>query len=120
MELCSIVMQIPDTYKVKLKVVLAGKCVDSTQHLRKYILDFIPDLNLMVHVCIHHLNLADTTKSRYGRPSTWTWNFGDETTEADTSHSASPTWKYNTLGLKTVQLIVGFNERMYRYGASDC
>ncbi len=95
------------TYKVKLKVVLAGKCVDSTTTLAKVYPGFYPGFEFDGACLYTPFEFTDTTKSRYGRPSTWMWNFGDETTEADTSHSSTPNWRYNTLGFKTVQLIVG-------------
>ena len=94
------------TYIVKLKVVLAGQCLDSTTTRARVYPGFYPGF-VYDGACIYTpFKFQDTTKSRYGAPSYWNWNFGDETTEADTSRSPNPTWLYNSLGFKTVQLIV--------------
>lgn len=94
------------TYIVKLKVVLAGKCVDSTTTRARVYPGFFPGFTFDGACLYTPFRFMDTTKSRYGTPSYWSWNFGDETTTADTSHAKNPSWKYNSLGFKTVQLIV--------------
>ncbi len=48
----------------------------------------------------------DRTLTNYGFVDTWSWNFGDETTLADTSHLQNPQWTYSTTGPKTVTLTV--------------
>lgn len=95
------------TYRVKLKVVLAGQCLDSTSTLAKVYPGFFPGFTFNGACLYTPFEFRDTTTGRYGPASTWTWNFGDETTEADSSHAKNPTWRYNSLGFKTVQLIVG-------------
>ena len=49
-------------------------------------------------------------KSKYGFANAWRWNFGDETTLADTSHNKTPSWKFSTKGTKTAELIVQSNK----------
>lgn len=93
-------------YRVKVKVVLAGQCRDSAITIAKVYPGFFPGFTFDGACLFTPFEFKDITRSTYGRPSFWSWNFGDETTEADTSHAKSPTWKYNSLGLKTVQLIV--------------
>ncbi|MEO8583322.1 MAG: PKD domain-containing protein, partial [Flavitalea sp.] len=94
------------TYKVKLRVVLAGQCLDSATTNAKVYPGFFPGFSFNGSCLYVPFNFTDTTKSTYGAPSNWLWNFGDETTGADTSHSKTPSWKYNSLGVKNVQLIV--------------
>ncbi len=68
---------------------------------------FFQDLFLMEDVYSVHSNLLIQPGSRYGRAAFWQWNFGDETTTTDTiSKTPTPSWLYNSLGFKTVELIV--------------
>lgn len=93
-------------YKVKLKVILAGQCIDSTETIAKVYPGFFPGFVTQGTCILLPLQFTDTTKSRYGTPNMWRWNFGDETTLADTSRIKAPNWKYATTGIKNVQLIV--------------
>lgn len=94
------------TYTVKLKVVLAGQCLDSTTAIAKVYPGFFPGF-IYNGACLYTpFIFTDTTKSRYGNPAFWRWQFGDETTEADTSRISTPSWQYSSLGNKNVQLIV--------------
>jgi PKD repeat protein len=94
------------TYTVKLKVILAGQCVDSTTTQAKVYPGFYPGFTTLGTCVLLPLQFTDTTKARYGAASKWSWNFGDESTLADTSHASTPQWKYATTGFKDVQLIV--------------
>lgn len=100
--------QYPDTgtYRVKLRVVLAGQCVDETETIARVYPGFYPGFSFNGACLYTPFEFLDTTKSRYGRAAYWRWTFGDETTEADTSRINAPIWKYNSLGFKTVELIV--------------
>lgn len=94
------------TFKIKLKVILAGQCVDSTTTLAKVYPGFYPGFTSLGTCVLLPLQFTDTTKSRYGVANKWRWNFGDETTLADSSQLQTPQWKYSTIGFKDVQLIV--------------
>ena len=94
------------TYAVKLKVVLAGQCEDQTVTLAKVYPGFYPAFKVQGSCVLLPLQFIDLTTSRYGAAAKWSWDFGDETTNADTSNLQNPSWKYNTTGLKTVTLIV--------------
>lgn len=95
------------TYTVKLKVYLAsGQCVDSTTTKAKVYPGFYPGFRSLGTCILLPIQFTDTTRSRYGSPVKWNWNFGDETTLADTSRLRNPTWKYGSIGFKTVTLIV--------------
>lgn len=97
----------PGTYIIKLKVILAGgQCIDSTVSVAKVFPGFFPGFSVTGTCVLLPLQFNDTSKTIFGTVSKWRWNFGDASTLADTSRIASPTWKYNTVGFKTVELIV--------------
>lgn len=94
------------TFTVKLKVVLAGQCEDETVTLAKVYPGFWPAFKVAGTCVLLPLQFTDQTTARYGQPAKWTWDFGDETTNADVSNAQNPSWKYTTTGLKTVTLTV--------------
>jgi PKD repeat protein len=94
------------TYQIKLKVILAGQCEDETVTLAKVYPGFYPGFKVLGTCVLLPLQFADTSTSKYGAPNKWRWNFGDETSTADTSHLQNPSWKYSTIGIKQVELIV--------------
>lgn len=94
------------TYKVKVKVVLAGQCEDETVTLAKVYPGFYPAFKVQGTCVLLPLQFIDLTTSRYGAAAKWSWDFGDETTSNDVSNLQNPSWKYNTTGLKTVTLTV--------------
>lgn len=98
------------TYTIKLKVILAGQCVDSTTTLAKVYPGFFPSFGITGTCLLKPIQFRDLTTSRYGAASKWRWNFGDETTQADTSHANPSSWQYSTIGKKDVQLIVESNK----------
>ena len=94
-------------YKVKLKVILAGgQCVDSTVTDARVFPGFFPGFTVQGTCILLPLQFNDTTRTRYGTVNKWRWNFGDQSTLADTAKIKSPNWKYATTGFKTVELIV--------------
>ncbi len=98
------------TYTIKLKVVLAGQCLDSTTTLAKVYPGFYPGFRVLGSCLYTPLQFVDTSTTRYGYVSAWRWDFGDPSSTADTAHTQNPQWKYNSLGTKTVQLIVQSNK----------
>ncbi len=98
------------TYKIKLKVILAGQCTDSTTSMAKVYPGFYPGFIVTGSCILKALQFTDTTKTKYGVVNAWRWDFGDEVTAADTSHQKNPTWKYSTLGTKKAALIVQSNK----------
>jgi len=93
------------TYTVKLKVILAGQCIDSTTTRARVYPGFFPGFKSAGSCLYTPFAFTDTTKSRYGRASNWHWDFGEPGSD-DTANTKSPTWLYSSLGLKRVQLIV--------------
>ena len=57
------------TYIVKLKVVLAGQCVDTTSTKARVYPGFFPGFTYDGACIFTPFEFQDTTKSRYGRPS---------------------------------------------------
>jgi gliding motility-associated-like protein len=98
------------TYTIRLKVILAGQCLDSTTTLAKVYPGFYPGFVVSGSCLLTPLQFIDTTKTKYGFVNAWRWNFGDEATQADTSHLQGPSWKFGTKGIKTAELIVQSNK----------
>lgn len=97
------------SYNVKLKVILAGQCVDSATTKANVYPGFFPDFDVVGTCVLKPIQFVDKSRSTYGFVNKWSWNFGDEMTIADTSHINTPSWQYSTTGLKDVQLIVESN-----------
>lgn len=97
----------PNDYTIKLKVILAGQCFDSTTTIARVWPGFFPKFTFRGSCILNPVQFTDQTTSRYGVVSKWQWDFGDETSTTDNSTDKNPTWKYSTTGFKTVRLIVG-------------
>ena len=93
-------------YTVTLTVSLAGLCVNSATLLVKVFPGFFPGFTSAGSCFTNPFLFTDTTKTNYGLVDSWSWNFGDLTTLADTSHLKNPQWTYSTPGTKTVTLTV--------------
>jgi PKD repeat protein len=100
----------PNDYTIKLKVILAGQCFDSTTTIAKVWPGFIPNFTWRGSCVLKPIQFEDRTTTAYGVVSKWTWDFGDETTTADASTQKNPPWKYSTTGFKSVRLIVESNK----------
>lgn len=94
-------------YIVKLRVALAGGlCADSAQFTVKVYPGFRPGFIFAGGCFQNPFQFTDTSNTDYGFIDTWSWNFGDITTLADTSHVQNPQWTYPGPGPKTVTFIV--------------
>ncbi len=93
-------------YTVKLYVNKGEECSDSATTLMKVYPGFFPGFTVSGSCILLPIQFIDTTKTRYGSVSSWDWDFGDATTQADTSQLQNPSWKYSDTGTKHVQLIV--------------
>jgi gliding motility-associated-like protein len=94
------------TYKVKLIINKTEDCSDSATTLMKVYPGFFPGFTSTGTCLLHPIIFTDTTKTKYGIVSSWTWNFGDLTTQGDTSSTQNPSWQYSDTGTKKVSLIV--------------
>ncbi len=98
----------PDTgvYIVKFIVNKDETCTDSASTLMSVFPGFFPGFNSLGSCILNPVIFTDTTKTKYGRVSSWIWNFGDLTSAGDTSNLQNPTWKYSDTGMKNVRFIV--------------
>ena len=94
------------TYTVKLKVSLAGLCVDSATLQVNVFPGFFPGFTAAGSCFTNPFQFTDTTRTSFGIVDSWVWNFGDLSTLADTSHLQNSQWTYSTSGTKTVTLTV--------------
>ncbi|MBS1566853.1 MAG: gliding motility-associated C-terminal domain-containing protein, partial [Bacteroidetes bacterium] len=94
------------TYRVKLKVVLAGQCIDSTTTLAKVYPGFYPGFVWNGSCLLNAVQLTDTTKTKFGYVSAWHWDFGDTKAANDSSLLQNPAWKYSDTGTMKATLIV--------------
>jgi gliding motility-associated-like protein len=93
-------------YIVKLIVNKYLQCTDSSVITIKVYPGFFPGFTTAGSCITNPFLFTDTTLTNYGFVDTWSWNFGDLTTLADTSHLQNPQWTYSTPGTKTVILTV--------------
>lgn len=95
-------------YTIKLIVNEGFPCVDSTEQVVSVFPGFFSGYETTGPYCQGvPVQFTDTTRTNYGTVSYWRWNFGDNTTLADTSRLQNPTYTYALPGSYTVQLISG-------------
>ena len=98
----------PDTgvYTVKLTVANSAGCVDNaTQQVLVYPV-FSAGFSITGSCFINPYIFTDTSKGTYGLVNKWRWDFGDLSTDGDTSTQKVATYQYPTTGDKTVTLFV--------------
>lgn len=94
------------TYTIKLVTNRNQQCSDSTTAVVKVYPGFFPGFTVAGNCFQNPFQFTDTTNTAYGFVNSWSWNFGDITTLADTSHIQNPQWTYPATGTNTVTLIV--------------
>lgn len=96
------------SYNVSLLITLAnGQCADMATTVARVYPGFNPNFAAAGSCLLIPFRFTDLTTTRFGVVSSWLWDFGDETTDTDVSLFKNPTYKYNSLGTKTVTLTVG-------------
>lgn len=103
-----LVYNFPDTglYSVKLVVNRNLSCADSTNALVRVYPGFVPDFSF-TGGCVNRPSFfRDESRSVYGIPDSWQWDFGELTDNGDQSALQQPAYTYPQTGDKTVQLIV--------------
>ena len=95
-------------YTIKLRVSTSGLCTDSTILKVKIYPGFFPGFKITSSLCKGQpVQFLDTTKTNYGVPTGWSWNFANTLVANDTSHLQNPTYTYPGSGLyKNVEFIV--------------
>lgn len=98
----------PDTgyYKAMLIINRGENCTDTAYRTVGVFPGFFPGFIATGSCFTNPYQFKDTSKTRYGFVNSWSWNFGDGTTLADTSHQQNPSWTYPGSGPKDVFLIV--------------
>ncbi len=94
------------TYIIKLITNKDQPCTDTATAIAKVYPGFFPGFTTGGVCYLNPVQFTDTTKTRYGVVDSWSWNFGDLTTLADTSHNQNPRWTYAGAGPKTINFIV--------------
>ena len=94
------------TYRLKLKVTNTGGCQDSAFAEVRIYPGFAPDFTVTGSCYLNEYSFKDATFSRYGVVDSWRWNFGDNTSTADTSIAKDSVWKYPAPVNTNVSLIV--------------
>ena len=95
-------------YKVKLTVSVSGLCSSTDSLVVKVYPGFFPGFKANAPLCKGApVQFVDTTKTNYGSPTGWRWNFGNTVATNDTSLAQNPTYIYPDSGSYKVQLIAG-------------
>lgn len=95
-------------YTVKLIVNAGLPCVDSTEQVVSVYPGFFPGFASTGPYCSGQpIQFTDTTRTNFGTVNYWNWNFGDASTNADTSNLQNPVYSYPAPGTYVVQLISG-------------
>jgi len=98
------------TYTIKLVVNRGQECSDSAFSRIKVYPGFFPGFTFTGFCANKPTQFLDTSKTRYGFIDTWRWEFGDATTQADSSRLQNPVYTYGQTGIKTVRFIVTSNK----------
>jgi gliding motility-associated-like protein len=99
----------PDTgqYDVKLVINRGTGCADSVIKRIGIYPGFKPGFKYTGSCYTNPYFFQDTTTTNnYGIVNNWSWNFGDLSTLADTSHIKNPQWTYPAGGTKDIIFIV--------------
>jgi gliding motility-associated-like protein len=94
------------TYRLTLRVTNTGGCQDSAFAEVRIYPGFAPDIQIDGTCYLNEYTFKDATFTRYGNVNSWKWNFGDNTTLADTSLAKDSSWKYAAPTNTNIKLIV--------------
>jgi gliding motility-associated-like protein len=98
----------PDTgrYTIKLHVTGPAGCVgDASTQVFVYP-GFKAGFSVKGSCFQNPYQFLDSSYAKYGAVNSWRWDFGDDTTLADTSRLKNPVYKYGFSSVKSVNLIV--------------
>ncbi len=98
----------PGDYVLILTVNAGTQCAASDTSIVKVYPGFFPGADTATTTCKGvPVQFNDITTATFPVVNYWQWDFGDQTTNADTSRIKSPTYTYATAGNYLAQLIVG-------------
>jgi len=93
-------------YKARLEITGPRGCIGIDSTIVIVYPGFYPNLKITGTCVQNPYQFTDISTTKYGTISARFWNFGDESTEADTSLLKSAQYKYATPALRTAQLTV--------------
>ena len=93
-------------YVAKLTVTGPQGCIGSDSTVVYVYPGFKPAFNIVGSCFLNPFQFNDLTSTKYGFVNSWRWDFGDETTGADTSILKNPNYKYLTPSKKDIGLVV--------------
>ncbi len=93
-------------FVVTLIVNRGQECTDTGKTIMKVYPGFFPGFTVAGSCFTNPFQFTDTTRTNYGIVNSWSWNFGDASTLADTAHIWNPVWTYPASGPKDITLIV--------------
>ncbi len=94
-------------FLIMLKVTATGGCQDSSFKYVYVYPGFNPAINVQGSCVVSPIKFFDATTSVYGVVNSWSWNFGDLTTLADTSIKKDSSWLFPSSGTYTATLLAG-------------
>ena len=98
----------PGDYRLILTVNAGTPCAASDTSIVKVYPGFFPATDTVMNTCKGvPVQFNDITTTNFPPVNYWLWDFGDQTTNADTSRIKNPTYTYATSGNYLAQLIVG-------------
>ncbi len=94
-------------YIVKFIINKGGNCSDSSTITMGVYPGFFPGFEADAPLCAGQpVQFHDTTVTNYGFVDSWSWNFGNNATLADTSHISDPQYTYPLAGTYNATFIV--------------
>ncbi len=93
-------------YIARLTVTGPRGCIGSDSMLVLVYPGFKPGFKITGSCYQNPFLFTDSTKSTYGLVNSWRWDFGDDTTQADTSIIKNPKYTYGFPSTKNVGLVV--------------
>jgi gliding motility-associated-like protein len=93
------------TYTLKLKVTNNNGCADSTTAVVRVYPGFVSDFVATGTCVLNAYQFKDATISKYGTVNSWYWDFGDNSTLADSARNKDSAWKYSVPDTVMVTLI---------------
>jgi len=98
-------------YTIKMIVNGGTGCSDTAEAQVKVYPGFFPAFSANTPICKGTpLQFSDQTTTNYGSTNFWQWNFGDNSSLADTSRLQSPIYTYLNTGNYNATLIVSSNK----------
>ena len=94
-------------YVYKLVINRGQACADSTTQTLKIYPGFNPNFTVDGQCINSSIIFTDKTTSTFGTVNSWSWNFGDPSTAADTSNKQNTSYIYSQAANYSVQLKVG-------------